>query len=150
MEKKTKYAGFWLRLAAYIIDSIIILAVYFILSFITGLFMGISSSVTEINMISGGLWFLYASIQMLFVVAVWLYYAIMESTKYQGTLGKIILGLKVTDMKGKKISFGRATGRYFAKIISSIIFMIGYLMVAFTEKKQGLHDMIAGCLVLKE
>ena len=53
----------------------------------------------------------------------------------------------VTDLHGNRVSFGRATGRYFAKIISSIILFIGYLMIAFTEKKQGLHDIIAETLV---
>jgi len=58
------------------------------------------------------------------------------------------LGIIVTDMEGRRISFGRATGRYFAKIISAIIIYIGFLMIAFTERKQGLHDMIADCLVV--
>jgi uncharacterized RDD family membrane protein YckC len=73
----------------------------------------------------------------------------LESSSMQATLGKMALGLKVTDLNGKQISFGKATGRYFAKIISAIILLIGFIMVAFTEKKQGLHDMIAGTLVVK-
>ena len=59
------------------------------------------------------------------------------------------LGMKVTDLAGNRISFLRATGRYFAKIISALILFIGFIMVAFTEKKQGLHDMIAGTLVVR-
>jgi uncharacterized RDD family membrane protein YckC len=81
-------------------------------------------------------------------VLAWLYYALMESSKYQATLGKIVLGIVVTDTSGQRISFGRATGRYFAKIISQIILLIGYIMIAFTEKKQGLHDIIASTLVV--
>jgi uncharacterized RDD family membrane protein YckC len=71
----------------------------------------------------------------------------MESSSYQGTLGKMIFGLKVTDLYGNRISFERATGRNFAKILSAMILGIGYLMVAFTERKQGLHDLLAGTLV---
>ncbi len=89
---------------------------------------------------------------MILVIAAigWLYFALMESSKNQGTLGKMALGLKVTDMDGNKISFGRATGRYFSKILSGMILMIGYIIAGFTDKKQALHDMIASCLVLRK
>jgi hypothetical protein len=72
----------------------------------------------------------------------------MESSTKQGTLGKMALGIKVTDLNGNRIDFSKASGRYFGKIISSIILCIGYIMVAFTQKKQGLHDIMAGCLVV--
>jgi uncharacterized RDD family membrane protein YckC len=84
------------------------------------------------------------------IVINWLYYALLESSFKQATLGKMALGLKVTDMEGKRISFGQATGRYFAKILSGLILCIGYLMAAFTEKKQALHDIIVGTLVVKD
>jgi uncharacterized RDD family membrane protein YckC len=75
----------------------------------------------------------------------------MESSVHQGTLGKMALGLTVTDMQGRRVSFGRATGRYFAKMITGMIpLAIGYIMAGFTEKKQALHDMIASCLVLRK
>jgi uncharacterized RDD family membrane protein YckC len=80
----------------------------------------------------------------------WLYFSLMESSVWQATVGKKLLGLTVTDLEGRRISFGRATGRYFAKIISSLILFIGYMMAGFTEKKQALHDMIAGTLVLRK
>jgi len=79
----------------------------------------------------------------------WLYYSILESSAKQGTLGKVVLGLKVVDYNNQRISFARATGRYFSKFISAAILMIGFIMIAFTAKKQGLHDMIAGTLVIK-
>jgi uncharacterized RDD family membrane protein YckC len=72
----------------------------------------------------------------------------MESSSKQATLGKMALGIIVTDLEGQRISFGKATGRHFSKIVSGIILYIGFIMVAFTEKKQGLHDMMAGCLVV--
>ncbi len=80
----------------------------------------------------------------------WLYFALMESSKFQGTIGKIVLGIIVTDIDGNRISFARATGRYFGKILSGLILFIGYIMAGFTEKKQALHDMMAGTLVWKK
>ena len=77
----------------------------------------------------------------------WIYEAALESSPYQATLGKMALGMKVTDLAGNRISFARATGRHFAKYVSGMIFFIGYIMAGFTERKQALHDMIAGTLV---
>jgi uncharacterized RDD family membrane protein YckC len=82
------------------------------------------------------------------ILAQWLYFAVQESGADQATIGKKLLGLKVTDIYGDRISFGKATGRYFSKIISALILLIGYIMAAFTDKKQALHDMIAGTLVV--
>jgi uncharacterized RDD family membrane protein YckC len=72
----------------------------------------------------------------------------MESSSFQATLGKRALGLRVMAINGEAASFGRASARYFAKILSSIL-LIGYIMAAFTEKKQALHDRMAGCLVIR-
>jgi len=83
-------------------------------------------------------------------IAGWLYYALMESSNYQATLGKMALSIKVTDMSGNKVSFGKATGRYFGKIVSTIIFYIGFIMAGFTQQKQALHDIMAGCLVVNK
>jgi uncharacterized RDD family membrane protein YckC len=80
----------------------------------------------------------------------WVYAAAMESSDRQATLGKMAVGIKVTDMNGERISFGKATGRHFAKIISAIILLIGYIMAAFDSKKQALHDKMAGTLVLNK
>jgi uncharacterized RDD family membrane protein YckC len=73
----------------------------------------------------------------------------MESSAKQATVGKMALGIIVTDLEGRRLGFGRATGRYFAKILSALILGIGFLMAAFTERKQGLHDMVASTLVVK-
>lgn len=81
----------------------------------------------------------------------WIYNAGMESSRHQGSLGKMALGLIVTDLQGRPIGFAHASGRFFAKIITGLIPLgIGYAMAGFTEKKQALHDMIAGCLVLRK
>ena len=84
---------------------------------------------------------------MLTIGASWLYEAFMLSSSYQATLGKMIFGMKVTDLYGNRVSFARATGRHFAKWLSGMILFIGYIMAGFTERKQGLHDMLAGTLV---
>ncbi len=85
-----------------------------------------------------------------FLVAQWLYFAGMESSARQATFGKAVMSLRVTDLKGQPLTFGHATGRFFAKIVSGLIpFAIGYIMAGFTEKKQAVHDMIAGTLVLR-
>jgi uncharacterized RDD family membrane protein YckC len=147
------YAGFWLRLAAHIID-------HFILGFVIGglvsftmLIMGLGLGILD-DMDDPASQMIFVSysvvIGLVSLVITWLYYAMMESSSYQGTLGKMALSLKVTDLEGNRISFTRATGRFFGKLLSSAIFSIGYLMIAFTEKKQGLHDILAGCLVLKK
>ena len=73
----------------------------------------------------------------------------MESSSLQATLGKMIFGMKVMDLNGNRISFARATGRHFAKYISSAILFVGYIMAGFTERKQALHDMLAGTLVIR-
>src|SRR5262249_61917440 len=90
-----------------------------------------------------------SKLQVVALIVTWLYFALLESSPRGATVGKMVCGLRVVDEQGNRISFGRATGRFFAKIISGIILMIGYLMVAFTERKRGLHDIIAGTLVVK-
>ena len=79
----------------------------------------------------------------------WLYFTISESSSWQATLGKKMLGLYVTDERRHRLSFGRANGRYWSKVISGLVLGIGFLMVGFTKRKQGLHDKIAGTLVFR-
>ncbi len=157
-KKEVRYAGFWLRFVAYIIDDLILGFVSFIVSlpFIGGIVFSAlgMSKCSEFNDstflgIAGIVGSVFALI-LVNVAAGWLYYSLMESSKTQATLGKMALSLKVTDLEGNKISFGRATGRYFGKIISGMIMMIGYILAGITEKKQALHDMMAGCLVIRD
>jgi uncharacterized RDD family membrane protein YckC len=90
------------------------------------------------------------AIRLLALMLSWIYYASLESSAWQATLGKKILGLKVADLAGNRISFARASGRFFGKILSGMILGIGFLMAGFTERKQALHDILAGCLVLRQ
>jgi len=88
-------------------------------------------------------------VQLITVVIDWLYFAVQESGAKQATPGKNMMGLRVTDLDGQRISFGRASGRYFGKLLSALILYVGFMMAGFTERKQALHDMLAGCLVVK-
>jgi uncharacterized RDD family membrane protein YckC len=81
--------------------------------------------------------------------APWLYEAFMTSSEWQATVGKRVMSIIVTDMEGKRISFARATGRHFAKYISIFLLGIGFIIAAFTAKRQALHDMVAETLVIK-
>jgi uncharacterized RDD family membrane protein YckC len=151
------YAGFWLRVVAHLIDDLLLgigIGILVLIGIamvgigtIRSTFEGMNAENPEMPpaFIAAIIFVGIASI-----VLIWIYNAAMESSKHQGTLGKMALGLIVTDSQGRPIGFGHATGRYFAKIITGLIpFGIGYAMAGFTEKKQALHDMIAGCLVLR-
>jgi len=78
----------------------------------------------------------------------WLYHTALESSSRKATLGKMAMGIVVTDMEGGRISFGRANGRFWSKILSGLFFSIGYIIAGFTERKQALHDLIAATLVV--
>lgn len=155
---EVRYAGFWLRFVAYIIDDLILSIAGFLVSlpFIGGIVfsaIGIGEHPDEAeNIAKGVLGILGSVLGIILVVCIigWLYFALMESSKNQATLGKMALGLKVTDMDGGRISFGRASGRFFGKIISGMILYIGFILAGLTEKKQALHDMMASCLVVKK
>ncbi len=91
------------------------------------------------------------STNLIFLVLGWFYFAGMESSLAGGTIGKRLLGLKVTDSEGRRIDFWRASARYFCKIfLSSMFFFLGYVIAAFTSKKQALHDILSGCIVLRK
>ncbi len=148
-----EYAGFWLRFFAYVIDSIVMSIVFFMIMIPIGIIIGVAGAAGAVSMDEADLAFLEGPLMALYYVASismqWLYEALLTASSKQATLGKMALGLVVTDMEGNRISFGRATGRFFAKIPSGLILMIGFLMQPFTAKKQALHDMLAGTLVVK-
>lgn len=139
------YAGFWKRFAAYIIDYLIVTAVNVVVQIGFTIFMGMLDASGADEAVLTGFVVVFL---LLWTGAYFVFYAWFESSKFQGTPGKIVVQIKVTDLEGHPVSFGRALGRNVAKILSSVILLFGFLMVAFTERKQGLHDMIAGCLVV--
>ena len=121
------YAGFWQRFAAVVIDAIIVSAA-------TGFLIAIT--------FGGGALFI--------IFGHWIYEAWLMSSEWQATVGKRLLGIIVTDIHGRRISFARASGRHFAKYISAVLLFIGYLIVPFTAKKQALHDMIGDTVVVNK
>ncbi len=145
-----RFAGFWKRFAAYLIDIFVLSPITVLFWFVSGLVSGGMLNLAIQKDLPASVAIIISSIfqQVLSIIICWLYYAIMESSTLQGTLGKKLLGIKVTDLSGKPIGFGKASGRFFGKTISSLILGVGFLLAAFTEKKQALHDMLAGCLVV--
>ncbi len=139
-----QYAGFWRRFAAVIIDGIALSIFFSVVSVIVGVRLSVIYSGEGASVAPGRA----AALSLISIAAYWLYYALLESSPNQATLGKMALGIVVTDLQGARISFGRATGRHFAKYLSSLILMIGYLMAGFTRQKQALHDILAGTLVV--
>jgi len=120
------YAGFWQRFVAVLIDAIIVSA---------------ATGTAVIATFGHGLAFGF--------VGPWLYEGFMMSSEWQATVGKRVMSIVVTDLEGGRISFGRATGRHFAKYLSAFLLGVGFVMAAFTSKKQALHDIIAETLVVK-
>ncbi len=142
------FGGFWWRVLAYLIDWAVLNVATSMLGGLMG--FGLALPMTgfgvDDQVMTGTV--LGAALGGSFLVN-WLYSALMECSKLQATLGKLAVGLVVTDNQGRRLTFLRATGRYFAKFISALVIGIGFLMVGWTERKQGLHDLIASTLVYK-
>ena len=140
------YGGFWIRVLAYIVDAIILNIAFWIIGeiFGVGMFTMDMSDPAAMEAMGTGL-----AIMQIAMVVIWLGYVVgFTSSSLQATPGKLLVKLKVTDNDGQRLSVLRALGRELSKIISSIILLIGFIMVAFTDRKRGLHDMIAGTLVM--
>ncbi len=149
--KSIVYAGFWFRAAAYLLDTSTL-----------GFFLGVTvlGPILKNNHVGSSVqdaWKFYTgdspqatALLLLIQLVSWLYFATFESSPWQATPGKKVLGLRVTDLEGKRLSFIRASGRYFGKLISWLLLGLGFVLAGFTEKKQALHDMLARCLVLRD
>jgi len=151
----SRYAGFWIRLLAHFIDHVILGAIAAPLFFILVLpaMLRVINEAERNREPSPELIIAIVSSVFIYIVLAfvgqWLYEALLTSSSWQGTVGKRVLQLRVTDELGNRIGFGRATGRFFAKILSSMFFCIGFIMVGLTDRKRGLHDMLAATLVMK-
>lgn len=130
-QRRLDYAGFWIRFVAYFIDAILLGIINVIATLI--LVGDFDNSNVALNLFS-------------FLIGV-LYFSLMESSDRQATLGKMAVGIKVGNKNGNKISFANALGRYFAKIISAITLLIGFMMAGWDDRKQALHDKIADTFV---
>ena len=143
------YAGFWKRVGAYIIDAIITAVANAVIGGVLGAILGATMGgsgaggreIQGVAQLVGGL---------VGLALPWLYYTLFESSASRATPGKMALGIVVVDSRGQRIGFGRATGRYFGKILSAIILCIGFAMAGWTEKKQALHDLLADTLVINK
>ena len=143
------YAGFGWRLLAIIIDSILITIVGCVIGAVVGIAFGVGLAATGAD--KHAMMMILNVVSYIFgILLSWLYHALMESSPWQATLGKRICKITVTDMDGERLTFLRATGRHFAKIISGLTCYVGFIMAGFTARKQALHDMIASTLVLRE
>lgn len=139
------FAGFWKRFAAVIIDAFALAVPGFILGMIIGLSFASRFDDEMSASIGADLMGRLVGIGL-----AWLYYSLMESSAWQATLGKMALGIVVVDANGDRLTWGKASGRYFGKIISAIPIGIGFLLAGFTQKKQALHDMMAGTFVVNK
>jgi uncharacterized RDD family membrane protein YckC len=147
--KTERYSGFWLRFFAAFIDGIIITIPMMIIGII--LFFVVMGEAMMYGYYDDSEMVGFQAVLYLisFVIGI-IYIAGMHSSKWQATIGKRMMGIKVTDLNGNRISFGRALGRFFGTYLSALIMYIGFLMAGFTQKKQALHDMVAGTLVVKK
>ena len=141
--------GFWWRVLAYVLDSIIL----YLPNWAIG--AALEAALGKVRAGPGGklppeFWAIAGIGWAAQVALAWLYFAAQESSAAQATLGKRACGLVVTDANGNRLGFGQATGRYFGKILSGLILGIGFLMVAFDDRKRGLHDILAKTLVWKK
>ncbi len=136
-----EYAGFWLRFFAIMIDVFVLIILTFLLMFL----VASSFTIIDVNLRYGVVEIIGNSLT---IISFWLYFTILESSTWQATIGKNMMGLIVTDEYGNRINFLQANIRYWSKLLSSIG-LIGFLMAAITEKKQGLHDIIANTLVIR-
>jgi uncharacterized RDD family membrane protein YckC/Tfp pilus assembly major pilin PilA len=130
-----RYAGFWRRVAASMIDTVVLV----------GVLMAAVLALSAAGVAEDTVATVYV---LLSWVGGWLYYALMHSSSQQATIGKRAIGIKVTTLDGDRIGFGRATGRHFATLLSSLTIGIGFMMAGFTQRRQALHDIVAGTLVV--
>jgi len=142
-----EYAGFSRRLGAFSIDSIVLIIMILPIALI--------GVIVEELMLAGFYeedvyYFIDLLLYVIITPIFWLYYALMESSSNQGTLGKMAMGIIVVDFDGKPISFARASGKHFGRYISASIFLVGYVMAAFTKRKQALHDIMAETYVIRK
>src|ERR1700733_423003 len=160
-DASVQYAGFWLRMVAYLIDWIVLslgfMALFVPFAITTGLTAVLGNihpgdDPRDVGAVLGGTFFLgLFTVMSLAFLGGWLYHAKMESSSWQATLGKKALNLRVTDLYGARVTFARASGRHFAKLITGLIPLgVGFMLAGLTERRQALHDMIASCLVLRD
>ncbi len=148
------YAGFWKRAAAYLIDAFAVGMVTWIVQMVVmAMFFGVSAGAMagdSAALMAGGMMGILVGMIIVPIALNAVYFAAFHASSKQATLGKMAVGIKVTDDDGQRISFARGIGRYFATILSSLILCVGYIMAGFTERKRALHDMVCNTLVVDQ
>jgi len=150
-----EYAGFWLRFGAWVIDYVILMVPFTIISLSMGLGAVMNTFFKQMETDRSAAITAYAEavqpITLVLLVLGFIYYAFFESSKWQATPGKMAVGIRVTDSDGRRISVGRAAGRNAVRLVNAFSFlipMVFYIVAAFTQRKQGVHDLLAGTYVL--
>ena len=148
------YGGFWRRFWSHLIDRFILGVLFTPVGFMVFVPMLATESAgwNDTNLPAEAITALLGAVLTVAFLALlgsWFYYALMQSSSRQATLGQLALGLRVTDVEGRRISFARASGRHFATVLTGLTFGIGYVIVLFTTRKQTLHDLVAGTVVVR-
>lgn len=142
-----RYAGFWIRFVAALIDMIVLFTVLHLCTMLVGSYITISrldNGLSAAKMLA-----MQRSMRAVFSFLLsGLYRAGMESSEYQGTLGKLAMRIKVTDLAYQRLSLADATKRYLARFVSILTLGIGFIMAGFNNQKQALHDKLAETFVL--
>lgn len=144
------YAGFWRRVVAWLVDVLILVALHAILVPWSGGWLRVPWALLDGLPASPTAHVVEAGLQPFNIVLGWLYFALCEASRWQATPGKLALNLGVSDEGGRRIDFARATGRYFGKYVSALVVGIGFLLAGWTARKQALHDLMAGCCVVRK
>lgn len=150
-----EYAGFWLRFGAWVIDYIILMVPFTVISLMMGLGSLMASMMAQFEHDQAGAIKAYAEavqpISYVLLIIGFAYYAFFESSKWQATPGKLACGIRVTDASGQRITIGRAAGRNAVRLFNALTLlvpMVFYVVAAFTERKQGIHDLLASTYVV--
>jgi uncharacterized RDD family membrane protein YckC len=143
--------GFWIRFIAYLIDGLIMTAAAAVLAGLFVVVVLIAGQSFDREEPSPFVVFAAVLLVVALIVVNWLYEALMTSSPRAATVGKMAFGLRIVRFDGAPLSFGRATGRHFAKYVLTpmVPLFIGYLLAAFTSRKRALHDMVADTLVIR-
>lgn len=144
-----KYAGFWWRFLATALDLVILTILTTVMGGVAGGLLGLQYAAHGVPLDAQTEASFRAAGFLAGVTTQWLYYTLFESSRWQATPGEKMCGLLVTDTQGGRIGFGKANGRYWGSVISALLLCIGFLMIGWTKRKQGLHDKMAGTLVLR-
>lgn len=153
LQRDVVQAGFLRRWVALTLDQIILSTLFYTLFFAALMILGFTVGFETLDSLESDqspTWAIAIGFVMwaLYLICDGLYFALMESSRHQATIGKIALGIKVVDQYGHRLSFTHALARWFAAALSYLTLYIGFLMAAFTQKKQALHDLVAATMVV--